>query len=430
MVVVEEPDIITATPTTTTTATAAAAAVTSRISPSIADGAARMESNTGDDVEVGVGTEKEEDNDSRDRPNNNDRAKNTISSPLQPPIPIHNNNYNNNNKEIFNNKNSKNESPYPICWLEDEVTQQPLRWQYFAGVLFDSIHPRPQKQQQQQQRSGYHLPWRIRLHFQSYPTQRLLELDNTVGVVSTIERTFKNSLKQALVLQHGNNRVALNMTKHSHEGLWNAIRTANYKSYRPILEDVQVKEDSQISMIPIRLSIHPTQPMIQRRCDCHSHYTNSPVTMSAVTTGTIRPGNGNNKDLLEIVDGAGGEEVGDKGPPVGRTEKEKNNSDSSTMPTILTLGSLLCDWAPQYFETTTTTATVGGTTNENENNWSGLIGPTVRAKNPTTTSWRVAGIVPPLSTPLVLLWRLFCHPDNFLYISIVVPSQEGGEEDR
>lgn len=285
------------------------------------------------------------------------------------------------------NKELNKESPYPICWFEDEVTQQPLRWQFFAGVLFDSIHPRQQLSHNRSWSSSSYLPWRIRLHFQSYPTQRLLELDLAAGVLTTVERTFKNSLKQALVLQHGNNKVALNMTKHSHEAVWMAIRTSNYGLYRPIVDDIQVKDDSQLMMVPVRLSIDPTKPMIQRRCD----YT--------VVMGSTNVTTGGHKEI-------------DGGPAPTET------TSSSDIPT-LTLGSLLCDWAPQYFETTTETIL---TTSDGEHGPSSVV--VVRAKRPESTLWRVAGITPPLSTPLVMLWRLFCHPDNFLYISVVVPTDE------
>jgi autophagy-related protein 5 len=234
---------------------------------------------------------------------------------------------------MFENNSS---SLYPVCWFEDEATQQPLKWQYFVGVLFDSIH--------------YHtngngndssLPWKIRLHFNSYPTHTLLELDPCSPILTTVERTFKNSLKQALVLLHGNNKVALNLSKQSHQSIWKAIEASEYDLYKPILlQELQPKENLDLKMIPIRLWMDPTTPMIQRRWD------------------NATPG--------------------------------KNSSQ--------TLGALLYQWVPQYFE-------------------KGKDDETFLPKN-NTNSWWVAGVKPPLSSSLLDLWRTLSYPDNFLYICV------------
>jgi hypothetical protein len=150
-----------------------------------------------------------------------------------------------------NRQESKMEA-YPVCWFEDENTQQPLRWQYFAGVLYDSLHYPPEPSSSSSSSSlstgnDNSLPWKIRLHFQSYPSQQLLELDPTSGVLTTVERTFKNSLKQALTMIHGNSKPALNMTKQSHQTIWTAIETSNYDLFRPILRhEIQPKDDQNL----------------------------------------------------------------------------------------------------------------------------------------------------------------------------------------
>lgn len=223
---------------------------------------------------------------------------------------------------------------YPLCWFEDEETQLPLQWQLFAGVLWDS--------RASQSSAGPNLlPWRIRVHFTNYPSSQLLDLDAaTSGVLSTVERTFKNSLKQALVLQHGQNKVALNMTKQTHQRIWDSIVTSKYAVYKPIQEDIQADPKNQLAMIPVRLVVGPSKPIIQKRCD--------------VST--------------------------------------------------LTLGKLLHLWLPKHF-----VPKLGqGESDEN-------IVPVVEK-----TTWRVAGLAPPLSSPLVELWQSLCHPDNFLYISITL----------
>lgn len=153
---------------------------------------------------------------------------------------------------------SKAESKYPLCWFEDELTELPLQWHFFVGVLYDYHSP---------QEMGRQLPWKIRLHFTNYPSSQLLDLDaSNGGVLATIQRTFKNSLKQALVLQHGQNKVALNMTKQTHHRIWDSIVTFKYSIYRPIQEEIQATKES-ISLIPIRMFVASSKPVIQKRCD-------------------------------------------------------------------------------------------------------------------------------------------------------------------
>jgi hypothetical protein len=241
----------------------------------------------------------------------------------------------------------KREEPYPICWFEDERTGRPLRWQYFVGVLFDSSTRQQQQHDNSHPNNDFPLPWRIKLHFNSYPSQHLLELDSTSGVLTTIERTYKNSLKQSLVMTYGNNKVALNMTKQSHEYIWKSILTQDYDLFKPVLvNEIQPKDTSAISILPVRLCTDPTQPMIQKRCDN--------------TTGK-------------------------------------------------TLGLLLHEWSPQYFEKS-------NTTEEGNDDGRTIIRPT------GVLSWRVAGVTPPLSTSLVDLWKTLSYPDNFLYVSVIVGS--------
>ncbi|VEU36810.1 unnamed protein product [Pseudo-nitzschia multistriata] len=252
--------------------------------------------------------------------------------------------------------------PYPTCWFEDVSTGQPLRWQYFAGVLFDSL-------QSENGGSKRRLPWELRLHFGSYPSDRLLELPDDPdgpGVLGTLRHAFQNSLKQGLVLQHGTPKAALNLSKKSHVSIWEeGVRDGNYEAVRPVLfpgnpppgpglaaaegDNGGTGGDSLAAgktvgstpaMVPVRLSLDPAKPMVQRRID-------------------------------------GG----------GRPETE-----------AMTLGSLLQEWAPDRFAAP----------------WP-----------PPPCVW-VAGIAPPLDTPVLCLWRTLRHPDNFLYVCVSGRRRSGG----
>jgi len=147
-------------------------------------------------------------------------------------------------------------------------------------------------------------------------------------------------------------------------------------------------------MIPIRLSIDPMKPMIQKRYDY-------------------------------------------------------NRGDSNNNDHPMTLGSLLCEWVPQYFYhdekdgTTVRTKTIYNDEEEEgeEEEDSDVISSdnAIIKKNSSNSSekkklklklkkkkkkktkkmyWCIAGVVPPLETSIIDLWLTLRHPDNFLYISV------------
>jgi autophagy-related protein 5 len=147
--------------------------------------------------------------------------------------------------------------PYPVCWFEDEDTQMALRWHIFVGTLWDM----------KTQRS---LPWRIRLHFTAYPSSQILPLDT--DVISQVQYYYKNSLKQALCIQYGNSKVAMNLTKESHSKLWEAVCTTNLNLYNSVHSETDMM--SLDHFIPIRLYLSNQSAPIQRSCPkSHDGYT-------------------------------------------------------------------------------------------------------------------------------------------------------------
>ena len=149
---------------------------------------------------------------------------------------------------------------FPVCWIEDEGTQLPLRWQLFVGVLFDMMHPSSTTNNQP---PNTVLPWKLRLHFSQYPSSQILPLEDG-QVWTTIERSFKNSLKQALFMEYNNSKVAMNMSKQIHHRLWDAIQSSNYVLYKNINIDLQASKTS-VQLIPVRVFVD-SKPPLQRPC--------------------------------------------------------------------------------------------------------------------------------------------------------------------
>ncbi len=141
--------------------------------------------------------------------------------------------------------NSK--SDLPDCWWEDEVTQAPLRWQLFTGVLYD-MH------------ANQALPWRLRLHFNNFPSQ-LLPFS-----IQSLRSHFQNSIKQAIALRAGSGRAALQwMTKEAHDELWNSLqetKCATRHEWRS-----RITEDVANQRIPVRVLLSSgSLPCLQKSC--------------------------------------------------------------------------------------------------------------------------------------------------------------------
>jgi hypothetical protein len=284
---------------------------------------------------------------------------------------------------------------YPECWFEDEVSGMPLRWHLFVGVLFDLMKGRANlsswKDPFNQHIKDSFLPWRIRVHFTSYPHDRLLPLDdgslprkventnNDVGdsyrrITALVGRLFRNSLKQALFMQYASSKVAMQITKNSHEKMWDAVKMSNYAAYhevnvelqsgisfRPVSSQSTAQDDriDPLQLIPVRLMLNE-RPAIQNPV---KHRKDNKENMR-------RPW-----ELLETL-------------------------GSCQVPAYTTLGDFLSNCLPNHFVTDPAT---GWTTS--------IPG--------SCLHYCIQGVQPSIMCAMVDLWRALSHPDHFLYVIVV-----------
>ena len=316
---------------------------------------------------------------------------------------------------LFGNNNSSS-GGYPVCWFEDEDTQMALRWHLFVGVLYDMKKPVSEYSSS----SACPIPWRIKLHFTQYPSSQILPLQSG-QVLTQVQQYYKNSLKQALCIQSNvgstssetaasngptgassGNKVAMSVTRESHERLWESICHSNYSLFEQVHTNnpsMQLQYStgqsastvSQISMIPVRLYVN-TRPPIQRLC---------------------RP--------TMFV-------------PSANSKTTQNK----------TLGQLLVDWLPEYFyreemlrdggiesngtehlDETAADSKLAGTDAQSVNAGDAGSQDGLAAQpelcyypKPAVLVWRVAGIQPSLDTHIIDLWLQLSHPDHFLYVTV------------
>lgn len=297
----------------------------------------------------------------------------------------------------------------PVCWFEDEVSGLALRWHLFAGTLYDLNSKRNNTQGRGLGSSGAALPWKLRVHFTSYPTNQILPFDTNSSsssssggggdIMPTIQRYYMNSLKQALFLQHGSTQVAMNICKADHRKLWDAVVSSNYHLYGEINAELQadIREgnnnsgsggaddaggdsagsgrcDEGLRNIPVRVLVD-SKPAIQRLCPQFCEHGES-------------------------------DNIGSDGKSAAAS----------------TLGDVLLLFCPNLFERKSCQGTKGAEEGKNDIKKQGeglessdkIIVPT---ENLTWVVQGIAGL--PLTFPVGQIWRTLCSPDHFVYVSVV-----------
>eukprot|EP00579_Thalassiosira_antarctica_P020932 CAMPEP_0201952560 /NCGR_PEP_ID=MMETSP0904-20121228/1261_1 /ASSEMBLY_ACC=CAM_ASM_000553 /TAXON_ID=420261 /ORGANISM="Thalassiosira antarctica, Strain CCMP982" /LENGTH=387 /DNA_ID=CAMNT_0048496287 /DNA_START=414 /DNA_END=1574 /DNA_ORIENTATION=- len=295
--------------------------------------------------------------------------------------------------------NSK-QAAYPECWFEDEESGTPLRWHLFVGVLYDLMKGSSAMIDRSSWKGAFNeptqhnfLPWRIRVHFTSYPTDRLLPLDdgldNTnnnnddeshIRITTLVRRLFRNSLKQALFMQYASAKVAMSINKHSHGKIWDAVMQSNYGSYHEVNVGLQsgikapsisttqssttvtaVKEEQSAGvpqLIPVRIMLNG-MPAIQKPTKHEKDSTKDSVRK--------RP-----TELLE-------------------------NLGTCQASPYTTLGDVLADCLPTHFAVDPSTGNCA-----------------TAVSDETFVYYCVQGIQPSMKCAMVDLWRALSHPDHFL----------------
>jgi autophagy-related protein 5 len=336
-----------------------------------------------------------------------------------------------NNNISSNNTEQRNATLFPQCWFEDEESGVPLRWQLFVGVLYDLMkgrqvvinHPGSPSSACNQFRN---LPWKIRIHFTSYPTDQLLPLDivpqqqqqqqqnasqnsneslSSASAATTnsndkasqeaqintlIGRIFRNSLKQALFLQYGSSKVAMSITKNSHEKIWDAIVQSSYDAYNQVNTDIQIGLKSP----PINNKLSLTEDLTDENATTAKSSLPQLVPVRILLNdkpAIQRPIVAQKKDISEYL----------KQKP---TEILKDDADIYVSP-YTTLGDVLLTCLPSLFKQVDSSAVV-----DSRN---------IVVSDASSTHYSIQGVQPSLSCVVVDLWRSLCHPDHFLYVIVV-----------
>ncbi|XP_041350590.1 autophagy protein 5-like [Gigantopelta aegis] len=130
-------------------------------------------------------------------------------------------------------------------WLEYE--NQPLKWHYPIGVLFDLYG------------ADASLPWNIKVHFQDFPEDELLHC----SCLKAVESHFMSVLKESDVLKH-RGQVMNNMQKKDHKQLWMGLQNDKFEQFWSVNKKLmEMTTEDSFKYIPFRI-YQQEKPMIQK----------------------------------------------------------------------------------------------------------------------------------------------------------------------
>lgn len=143
-------------------------------------------------------------------------------------------------------------------WLSYEGV--PLKWHYPLGLLYDlysgaepaypSDISSPSNKSEPTEDEHQRLPWRLTVHFSSYPTEQLVRLDNEDNVLHDL---FKNSVKEADYLRTGTGKTVMFLSKEDSTQLWDAVKQHDFSLYNPINQKLLNPQGVNLRHLPVRL---------------------------------------------------------------------------------------------------------------------------------------------------------------------------------
>jgi autophagy-related protein 5 len=145
------------------------------------------------------------------------------------------------------------------AWLSHENV--PLKWHYPLGLLYDlysgaeptyppdnTSPPSSKLESTEEERRS--LPWRLTLHFSSYPTDQLVRLDNENKHLHDL---FIHSVKEADYLRTGTGKTVMFLSKEDSTQLWDGVREHDFSLYNPINQKLLNPQGVNLRNLPVRL---------------------------------------------------------------------------------------------------------------------------------------------------------------------------------
>ena len=148
-------------------------------------------------------------------------------------------------------------------WFESNGV--PLRWHLPVGALYDVlVKPAQQKENILDVTSTPSLPWRIVVHFQSFPEQRIVRFEG----LDSVRWNFMSDLKQAMYVRLRSAKSVLDLPKQEQEQLWEGLKSNDslkfWKINCKLIDGVVsasdgVEDDTKCKLyrLPVRILVAP-----------------------------------------------------------------------------------------------------------------------------------------------------------------------------
>ncbi|KAL2350832.1 autophagy protein Apg5-domain-containing protein [Cryomyces antarcticus] len=160
-------------------------------------------------------------------------------------------------------------------WLSFEDV--PLKWHYPLGLLYDlfsgakpadlarhhsAIHgknkvygeERDSNVESVRDNSGV-LPWRLVVHFTTWPEEQLIKLDANGKV---LHDAFINSVKEADYTRNGTAKVVMSLSKDDSTALWRAVQQHDLSLFNTINNKLLNPPGSKLRHIPVKIYLPTT----------------------------------------------------------------------------------------------------------------------------------------------------------------------------
>jgi autophagy-related protein 5 len=267
-------------------------------------------------------------------------------------------------------------------WLEYEGI--PLKWNIPIGVLFDLLCPSADADNSNGGSPNMVLPWRLVVHFQSFPLKKLLRCKT----LFTVRQHYLNTWKEACYLRFASSKIAMQCLQNDHQRLWDALTH--------LREDVHVQTNARIVSAGIMGATGNTPQglaLVQAALENKS-VEDLPIRIYVHCTRASHE-EGMNSDNHMC--------------PIQRSVKPRDKQGHD-----LTVADLLHQVLPTLIDPAT----------------SGTNSAAVSITLLPTARLLIQGFCPPLSTPLSWLSTYCSHPDGFLYVAVQLEEPETEEERR
>lgn len=152
------------------------------------------------------------------------------------------------------------------AWLDFDGV--PLKWHYPLGLLYDlysgaepvrldgqhapnrpSSRPDPATPEHRPENPPP-LPWRLTVHFTSFPTAHLIPLDPAGRALLD---AFINAVKEADFLRNGTARAAMSLSKDDADALWRAVRLHDLDLFNSVNAKLLAPPGLPVRHIPVKI---------------------------------------------------------------------------------------------------------------------------------------------------------------------------------